>query len=75
MSLTRGVTSKFPCPRCLIPNEGQGILSAHADARTSATMQAIVLRARQQGTTASEETLKSYGLRNVDVRALFSFLI
>jgi hypothetical protein len=71
MSLTRGVTSNFLCPRCLIPNKDQGNPSAHADARTSANMQAVLSRARQQELTAREETLKSHGLRDVDVCLFF----
>ena len=75
MSLIRGVNSLFPCPRCLIPANQQGDRSAHAPARTSANMQAVVQDARQQRLVKDkEEILKSTGLRDVDVFVILSFV-
>ena len=73
MALTRGVSSLFPCPRCLIHKEEQGDPSACAAARTSADVQETIEDARRQKAGQREETLKSQGLRDVDVRNFFSF--
>ena len=67
MALTWGVSSLFPCPHCLIPKEEQGEPSACAAARTSANVQETVENARKQRAGKKEETLKSQGLRDVDV--------
>jgi hypothetical protein len=75
MSLIRGVNSLFPCPRCLIHTDQQGDPSVRAPARTSADMQAIVQDARQERFAKDkEETLKSAGLRDVDVFVIFLFV-
>ena len=68
MALTRGVSSLFPCPRCLIHKEEQGDPSACTAARTSANVQETIKAARKLGAGQREETLKSQGLQDVDVR-------
>ena len=73
MSLTRGPKSKFPCTRCLIPANKQGTYPPErADPRTSADTQEIVQNARSLGSGDQEELLKSFGLRDIDVHAIFS---
>ena len=75
MSLTRGSSSNFPCTRCLIPAGEQGDPSGHGDARTSASMQAVIQDARQQDLVKDREALlKSFGLRDIDVRFIFLFV-
>lgn len=73
MSLTRGVKSHFPCPRCLIPADEQGVFpSARAAARTTTGTKSTVEEARQLGSGEKEELLKSVGLRDIDVSVVFS---
>ena len=75
MSLTRGVTSNFPCPRCLIPRSKQGVYPPiSADARTSAISEETVEEARLLRVGEKEELLKSVGLRDVNVCVIFSFI-
>lgn len=68
MALIRGVGSLFPCPRCLIPEAKLGELSASAPLRTTASMKAIIMEARGMRSGEKEALLKSFGLRDVDVR-------
>ena len=76
MSLGCDPSAKFPCTRCLIPNEKQGVYPiVRAVARTSAEAQEIVLNTRQlTRSSQKEEILKSFGLRDVDVCPFFSFI-
>jgi len=70
MALIRGVGSLFPCPRCLISDIKLGDLSARAPLRTAADTKAIIQEAREKEFSGqTEETLKSAGLRDVDVCA------
>ena len=69
MSLIRGVKCLHPCPRCLIGADQQGDASARAPARTAADTQAVIQDTWQQRFVKDkEETLKSAGLRDVDVQ-------
>jgi hypothetical protein len=75
MALTRGPSSNYPCPRCLIRADQQGVYPpVCAPARTSATTQEDIKAAREMRVGAKEEHLKGRGLRDVDVRAVFSFV-
>ena len=75
MSLTRGRTSNFPCTRCLIPHDDQGVYPpVRANARTSTTSREIIEEARLLPVGKQEELLKSFGLRDVDVCVILSFV-
>ena len=74
MSLTRGTTSNFPCPHCFIHTDKQGTYPPECgDPRTSAHAQQIVRDAQELRLGRKEELLKSFGLQDVDVCAIFSF--
>ena len=79
MSLIRGVGSLFPCPRCLIPEELQGDLSASAPLRTVAGTKATIEEARNEWLAGDrEKILKAAGLRDVNVRPCsyrFNFIL
>lgn len=71
MTLTRGGTSLFPCPVCLVPKKEIPNLSKSWPRRTTQSMrdawqhaQTLALAAQQ------EEYLRGFGLRDVEV-ALF----
>ena len=70
MALTRGVSSLFPCPCCLIPKEEQGESSGCTAARTSADVQETIEDTRKQKAGEKEEILKSQGLRDINIRNL-----
>jgi hypothetical protein len=68
MALIRGVTSLYPCPRCLIHTGDQGDLLKTEPLRTVKTMKAILLKARSEETLGEKESvLKEVGLRDIKV--------
>ena len=75
MALIRGVTSLFPCPRCIIPRDKQGDLSVKAPLRTTAEMVSILREARGENLGDRKAKLKAVGLRDVDVRLCFYYLL
>ena len=74
MALIRGVSSLFPCPRCIIPADKQGDISVKAPLRTTANMVSVLREARQERHLKDrKEKLKAVGLRDVDVRLHFYY--
>lgn len=68
MALIRGVGSNFLCPRCLIPCNKLGDLSASAPLQTTAGTKATILKAKDETRLGKkEEILKGAGVRDVDV--------
>lgn len=75
MALIRGQKGLFPCPRCLISDEEQGVPLASAPLRTTATTQDIINKAREERFAKDQEAiLKGNGLRDVEVRLCLIFL-
>lgn len=76
MSLTRGIKSLWPCPVCLVPHVDLLDTLKTYPSRTSNQSQ-NVLRAAQDKDTAEERdnTLKQYGLHDVQVRFPLSILL
>uniref|UniRef100_A0A8H8CLW5 Uncharacterized protein n=1 Tax=Psilocybe cubensis TaxID=181762 RepID=A0A8H8CLW5_PSICU len=66
MALTRGATSNFPCPVCLVPKENLSNLTTVYPYRTSAEMKHIYTEAQNFTAKDKENYLKEYGLRNVE---------
>jgi len=76
MALIRGVGSLFPCPRCLIPEAEQGNPLARAPLRTADDTRATIQEARGKRLAGEkEEILKAAGLRDVDVRLYYWFVL
>jgi hypothetical protein len=68
MALIRGSTANFPCPVCLVPKDQRSDGSSHK-LRTSEDMQKVFNdAAAMQSKTDRNSYLKSYGLRDVEVR-------
>lgn len=68
MSLTRGVGSLFPCPRCLVAKKDMWDPSIHSEPRTSESMQMVIEKANQEDTVGGkEDVLKEKGLRDIQV--------
>ena len=68
MALIRGVTSLYPCPRCLIPQADQGDPSTVAPSRTAEGTKNMIDKARSQRLLGEkEEVLRGAGLRDIDV--------
>ncbi|KAK7682341.1 hypothetical protein QCA50_014546 [Cerrena zonata] len=66
VALTRGATSNFPCPICLVPAEMLMNLLQDYPIRTALSAEAIVKQARILTQDSAEKLLKSYGLRDID---------
>lgn len=66
-ALTRGASSKFPCPICLVPADQLLNLFQDYAIRTALSAEALVKHARTLSKDAGEELLKLYGLRNIEV--------
>ena len=72
MALTRGVTALYPCPRCLISREDLGDLTVKGNLRTTENMMETLVEARGKKLAADKEkTLRSKGLRDVEVGLQF----
>lgn len=67
MALIRGVNSKFPCPKCLVPGDCLINVDKIWALRTEATMENVYNEAQGGNLTEAENLLKQYGLRNVEV--------
>ncbi|KAH9477174.1 hypothetical protein JR316_0011092 [Psilocybe cubensis] len=66
IALTRGATSNYPCPICLVPNDALSNLTACYPIRSAAGMERIHSEAQKLNAKDREEHLKRYGLRNVE---------
>ncbi|KAG1826384.1 hypothetical protein DFJ58DRAFT_719975 [Suillus subalutaceus] len=65
MTLIRGLTGKFLCPVCLVPQDQQSDLRTH-ELRTSRQSEAILHTARSMSyEKEKEDRLKAFSLRNV----------
>ncbi|KAG1858013.1 hypothetical protein DFJ58DRAFT_876980 [Suillus subalutaceus] len=65
MTLIRGLTGKFLCPVCLVPQDQQSDLRTHK-LRTSRQSEAILHTARSMSSEKEkEDRLKAFSLRNV----------
>jgi len=74
MALIRGVSSLFPCPRCLILMDKQGDRSVTAPLQTTAAMKTVLRDARGEKYLKDRKAkLKAVGLRDVDVRLRFYY--
>ncbi|PPQ74821.1 hypothetical protein CVT26_005455 [Gymnopilus dilepis] len=65
MALTRGPTSSFPCPVCLVPKEEIPNLSRQFPLRTTENMERIWSESQDMNLTQREEYLQGVGLRDV----------
>src|ERR1700679_3791894 len=76
MALTRSTKANFPCRHCLIASKDQVTYPpVHAQLRTTTDTVKTVERARGRDLLKDKETdLQSKGLRDVDVRPVFSFV-
>ena len=68
MTLIRGLQSYAPCPVCLVPWDKLTNLSVNYELRTKDRMQEVYNEAQSLNAAEKEELLKSYGLRDVEVR-------
>lgn len=68
MALTRGITSNFPCPVCLVPREEQHDVTKTFNLRSTDEMHEIYTLSQDLSAKDREEYLKDVGLRNVEVR-------
>ncbi|EIW81648.1 hypothetical protein CONPUDRAFT_165732 [Coniophora puteana RWD-64-598 SS2] len=68
MALTRGVSSKYPCPICIIPREELSNVANRPvyPLRTRDGVIATLHKARNESRTEGEETLMAEGLRDID---------
>lgn len=72
MTLTRGTGSYCPCPICLVPEDKLAIHDTTYPLRTQATMKKVYDDAMAMRTVEeSNNLLKNYGLRGIDVSDLF----
>lgn len=75
MALTRGTTSHYPCPICLVPKAELSKPEVPHELRTQETMQAVLNEALAAPTKADgEKILKAFGLRKVKVGQIFFIL-
>lgn len=74
MALTRGVNGSFPCPVCLVPNAEQSILSRWHQLRISTVMERLWTDTQNMTATDREDSLRSVGLRDVQVLLLHPYL-
>ena len=71
MSLTRGATSKFPCPVCLAGHHELCILTKTWPLRTSKKLYEIVCQARELPCAQDcEALLFEYSLHDIDVSVI-----
>ena len=71
MALTRGASSNFPCPVCLVPKEEMHKGKVYP-LRTTKTMKEVYHKAMGMALAdMKEELLKSVGLRGIEVRRIF----
>jgi len=74
MSLTRGIKSLWPCPVCLVPHDDLLDALKTYPRRTSDQSQNILQVARGKQTAEErDDTLKQYGLRDVQVRFCYRY--
>lgn len=65
----RAALANYPCPKCLVHHCELHKLTKTFKLRTTATMKAVVLKARRVTTkTAKEELLKNHGLHGIKVQ-------
>lgn len=67
IALTRGVSSLYPCPICLVPADKLFDLFADYPIRTALSAEALVKQARTLTQEDGNNLLKEQGLRNVEV--------
>ena len=72
VAATRGTTSLFPCPICLIPRDKLLDLFEDYPIQTALSAEALVKQARAMSQKAGNALLKTQGLRDVDVSFLFN---
>jgi hypothetical protein len=75
MALTRGVTSLYPCPVCLVPREELSNLFQRFPVRTTSCMREIWEEGQRLNLGEREAHLKQYGLRDVKVLLAQFFLM
>lgn len=68
IALIRGVNSKFPCPVCLVPGDQLINLSTDFPLRISSEMKKIHESTKELNIGQTDEILKAFGLRDVEVR-------
>jgi len=71
MSLTRGNLANFPCPICLVPRASQSDIRQPFTLRTTASMRQVFDDAQALNSTARDNFLREYGLRDVEVLLFF----
>ena len=70
MALIRGINSSFPCPICLVSGKDLSDLLQPIRLRTSDAMKQLYTEAQALSAGQKDAKLKSYGLRDVEVRLI-----
>ena len=68
MSLICGANGLFPCPICLVPKDQLKMIWREFEKRTGAKAKELLVQSREAQTAKkSEEILKNWSLRDIDV--------